>query len=91
MSNPELRVELRPHIGKMRHDELGTVEVEHDQWIVMAHYGAAVKQVGYIGKAAGRKFCWTMPFKLFGPKLQEVITSEAERLRDELIAGNPAA
>ena len=48
-------VELRPHIGQMA-TALGVVDVEHDQWIVMAGVEEdRVRQVGYLCKKPGSK------------------------------------
>lgn len=43
-----VKVELRPHKGVMN-SPLGPIEVEHNQYIIMANG----LQVGYIGKDAG--------------------------------------
>lgn len=48
-------VELRPHIGQMA-TAVGVVDVEHDQWIVLAGVEKdQVRQVGYLGKKPGSK------------------------------------
>jgi len=49
-----LRIELRPHIGSKK-TPLGVVQVEHDQWIVMAHtQDGMTKCLGYLNKTPGR-------------------------------------
>lgn len=48
----QVEVELRPHKG-LQQTPLGPVEVEHDQWLVMARTdwtGGNWVHVGYIGK-----------------------------------------
>lgn len=52
-----LTVELRPHIGTRDDPIFGPVEVEHNQWVVMAGsrqiemgYGVPAVQVAYAGK-----------------------------------------
>jgi len=48
-------VELRPHIGQMS-TAVGVVDVEHDQWIVLAGVeDGKVRQVGYLGHKPGSK------------------------------------
>lgn len=53
-----ISVELRPHIG-FEDTPVGRVQVEHDQWYVMAKGEDAPQpvMVGYLGKASGRPFC----------------------------------
>ena len=53
-----VQVELRPHVGKNYNLKLqAIVEIEHDQWIVMASInGGPMTQVGYIGKREGAPF-----------------------------------
>lgn len=53
-----IAVELKPHVG-VEDTPVGRVQVEHDQWLVMAR-GEEQSQatlVGYIGKATGRPLC----------------------------------
>ena len=51
----QYEVELRPHIGK-RNTPFGPVDVEHDQWIVLANRpGDSPRQVGYLPKREGAK------------------------------------
>jgi len=46
-------VELRPHIGTQQ-TRLGPVQVEHDQYIIMAgRHGDQMLHIGYVGKAPG--------------------------------------
>lgn len=45
--------ELRPHTGK-KNTPLGVIDVEHDQWIVVASVaGRPLRQVGYLPKREG--------------------------------------
>lgn len=45
--------ELRAHIGK-KNTPLGVIDVEHDQWIVVASVaGRPLQQVGYLPKREG--------------------------------------
>ncbi len=50
-----VKVELRPHKGVMN-SPLGPIEVEHNQWVIMANG----LQVGYIGKDAGSPLNFTL-------------------------------
>jgi hypothetical protein len=53
-----LTVELRKHIGQ-RKTPLGTVDVEHDQWIVIvARNGVEPRQVGYLPHREGSTLLW---------------------------------
>lgn len=53
----QVEVELRPHKG-VQHTPLGPVEVEHDQWMVMARTdwtGSQWLHMGYVGKPSATR------------------------------------
>ena len=70
-------VELRPHIGQMA-TAVGVVDVEHDQWIVLAGVEKdQVRQVGYLGKKPGSK---VQPIVSLPNSVWESITKELAKL-----------
>lgn len=70
-----VEVELRPHIGQTYSQKLETtINVEHDQWIVMASVnGGRMTQVGYIGKADGAPLNGIDTMRSFPKDLQEQV------------------
>lgn len=71
-----LRIELRPHIGKMM-TPLGMVSIEHDQWIVVAHTdNAKPVHLGYYPKRDGARVLYLTDIK---EELPPVFLAEIER------------
>lgn len=71
-----LRIELRPHVGKMD-SPLGVVSIEHDQWIVVAHTdNAKPAHLGYLPKRPGAKLLYLTDIK---GELPPVFVAEIDR------------
>lgn len=71
-----LRIELRPHIGKMD-SPLGVVSVEHDQWLVVAHTdNAKPSHLGYLPKRSNAKVLYLADIK---DHLPPVFLAEIDR------------
>ena len=75
-----VEVELRPHIGQNFNTRLqAIVEIEHDQFIVMASVnGGPMTQVGYIGKAAGAPLNGIDTLRALPATVQEQIKEAVE-------------
>ena len=77
-----LRIELRPHIGKMM-TLLGMVSIEHDQWIVVAHTdNAKPVHLGYYPKRDGARVLYLTDIK---EELPPVFLAEIERQAAQML------
>ncbi len=88
MAGEELKVVLKPHIG-VKASNLGPVQVEHDQWLVVVDYGGMKQHVGYMSKRADAPLRW-MPYRgeavsEYGVKLVEEVERVAAAERDKAL------
>lgn len=74
-------VELRPHVGKMN-TALGTVDVEHDQWMVFGKSDQVPAPVflGYIGKREGAPFNGYTTYRDLPKSVKDDIVSQVAKL-----------
>lgn len=88
----EVKLELRPHIGTMD-SPLGPVQVEHDQWVVVAVVGDMKQQVGYMRKAAGAPLLLIpsreQAYSEYGPLMVEKLDKLAAAERDKALGIKP--
>jgi len=80
----QLTVELRQHIGTAQ-TELGPVEVEHNQFIVMAStpFSKHPIHVGYVGKQKGAPFNGLHSFRKLPQELKSAVQRELAKQKSE--------
>ena len=77
----KIKVELRPHIGKMN-TAFGQVDIEHDQWMVFGQSDQVPKPVflGYIGKREGSAFNGYTTYRDLPRVLKTEVVAQLESL-----------
>lgn len=86
----QLNIELVPHTGERQDDLLGTVEVEFDQYIIVAKSeqltkatGRPLLELGYVGKKPGSPINFLPSANRFPENVQDAI---AKSVVDKLVA-----
>lgn len=84
MPDLPVTIELRPHVGfKFDPQSQSRIEVEHNQWIVLARVGGyygvrkgtdiVPKQIGYLGKWPGAEFVAIPEFGQIAARDQKLV------------------